>query len=347
MRRPTSFLLPALAAALLAPSVALADDEVPDSIRKALADRDADGDGVLSPTELVLHESLYAIIDQDGSGAVDAAELHGMAKLERIIGRYRRPDLEERFRQADKDGDGVIAKGEYMGPEMAWERLDRDGDGKLTYDEAAAARVEQDIAKVFEGQDGDLSGTLTEDEVTPEGKAAFGLFDADADGEVSGEEVYRILYAAALEGRRRRELEGGGAPPGPGVAPSPGARADVPRNGPTAQALLAVLEQRDADGDGAFSPSEFPGSRSLFARMDLDDDGLVDPAEIRVRERLGKDLAARGERIRALAVGLGDAAAGELSIYQRELEGLSAAGRLEEIAELLTEIELRIERLRS
>lgn len=172
------------------------------------------------------------------------------------------PALAQNFADWDTNGDGVVSREEFQGPEKMWARLDANGDGQLSGDELGARptgdkpekrerpekgdRPDQGRERVqarFAELDANGDGFLTADEFPRQG--AIEILDADGDGQVSLDE-----YAARLGNDQGRNI-------------------------------AKRLREADADGDGQISREEFPGKPELFDLIDGDTDGFLTPEEIK------------------------------------------------------------------
>ena len=265
---------------------AWADDgqfaDLPPELAAKLAAVDADGDGLISRSEFPKGDVDFDRVDRDGDGQLTPREVLWAHSVKEVGGGLEK--IEQRFAKTDVDADGLVSTEESTLPEDVFQRLDRDGDSHVSFPEALAYTVEEELAEVFAKHDGDLSGTLTHDEMPAEAAHLFALADVDGDGEATGAEAYDMLYGLRLEAH---ELRQGTASPGMSQAPK-GAK-------PRIQSVLDGLLEADGDGDGFLAPGEFPGSATLFARCDVDGDGRVESAEVALRQRYAKRLIARGD----------------------------------------------------
>ncbi|MEM1297827.1 MAG: calcium-binding protein [Pseudomonadota bacterium] len=105
------------------------------------------------------------------------------------------------FEKVDANGDGRITQGEAAEFRAArFARMDENGDGALTLAEiqsAAKRRVPERAAKRFEKMDGNGDGAVTRTEFDDRARARFSRMDANGDGALTREEV------KALKDRRR------------------------------------------------------------------------------------------------------------------------------------------------
>jgi Ca2+-binding EF-hand superfamily protein len=215
---------------------------------------DRDKDGRLSGDEIPAESRIdIAKADRNGDGGVDLFELT-LAIGERGGG----PG--ERLRQMDANKDGVIELAEWQGRPEIFKRLDADGDGRITAEEAK---------KGGPGGDG-RSMDRTAD-------AAFRRFDADGDGRITAEEwkARPELFQRFDENKdgviTREEL----TPKGPGG----GRRGKAPdlRSGKDS---AHFLEKYDANRDGNVTKEEFP-HEPRFAQIDADGNGVLSEAEVK------------------------------------------------------------------
>jgi hypothetical protein len=114
---------------------------------------DSNGDGVLDEQELrAATEATFNIADADGDGYLTAHEL-GAARMAGDVERRTRgagallgawgshaETAAERFERLDIDGDGRVAKKEFVDAPHPLLRFDADGDGRVTREEIEQAR---------------------------------------------------------------------------------------------------------------------------------------------------------------------------------------------------------------
>jgi Ca2+-binding EF-hand superfamily protein len=105
---------------------------------------DKNGDGVITVDEIPTAEERLAKVDGDGDGQVTKAELAAAIKKRREIIREKikariKARGEERFKQADKNGNDVIDRDEFRGSDELFDRINTDGDGALTKEECKVA----------------------------------------------------------------------------------------------------------------------------------------------------------------------------------------------------------------
>lgn len=128
----------------------------------------------------------------------------------------------ERFRQADKDGNGMLSSEEakaFPNLEKHFDKIDSNQDGQISKDEMRAFKKARKQARKHRGEerfskaDTDHDGSLTRDEAEKGGLKRiaqnFDAIDANKDGKVSKDEL-RTYYRARMEERRQGKPGTGG-----------------------------------------------------------------------------------------------------------------------------------------
>ena len=101
---------------------------------------DKNGNGVIDKDEFKGPAELFAKIDADNSGTITKQELQAFQR-KNMAG-----NLDERFKQMDKNGNGVIDKDEFKGPPEMFDKIDTDHSGTITKAELQAFRAKHDAA---------------------------------------------------------------------------------------------------------------------------------------------------------------------------------------------------------
>src|SRR6185437_7063535 len=182
------------------------------------------------------------------------------------------------FRAADRDGNGELDSGEcQMQPHLKdeLEFLDRNRDGKLSFDEALPFfRQQDDLARcqiaitvlnqgrvLYNAMDADHDGRLSVRELRAAG-SKFSLWDADGDGRLSEDEVPHQVRITTWRGMQSD------APPGQPAAPN----VMVPVNVAAGRGGPRWFQRMDRNGDGDVSPREFLLAAERFRELDADGD---------------------------------------------------------------------------
>jgi len=121
------------------------------------------------------------------------------------------------------------------------------------------AAIENLVDKVFEKNDSDEDGALSVAELGISDEK-FSRIDANSDGLIGVEEMIKPLQALDMMATQ-------------------GAK-DFNRGNRLEKKSAKVIENRDADGDGALNIDEFGRSQELFSFLDSNEDELVDQDEL-------------------------------------------------------------------
>lgn len=191
-------------------------------------------------------------LDKNGDGKVAGAEFvrpgggEGMSRPKGNPGEF--------MKRIDKNGDGNLSKDE--APEQLWARLsklDKDGDNSISKEEFAAARngggSRDGNEEIFARIDKDNDGNITESEA-PQFWEKLSKADKNSDGSVSKEEW--LLARSYMDRMGKGGMKGRGK-----GGPQPG--------GPN-----AIFGKYDEDKDGKLSEAEVPAE--LWAKLSKADD---------------------------------------------------------------------------
>jgi len=120
----------------------------------------------------------------------------------------------QRLERMDADGDGKVSKDEFEGPDRFWDRLDADSDGFVTKDEAQNMRRGNRQRGMGGGGnpggflmpafDKDGDGKISSEEW----QAFFKRADKNNDGTVSSDELMQALRGASSSDRRGQDRRG-------------------------------------------------------------------------------------------------------------------------------------------
>jgi len=217
-------------------------------LKNMFENHDANNDGKISKDEFPGPDQLFDRLDANGDGAITQEEAQQVG-----MGRGGRGgpmmDPAQRWQHMvehmDADKDGKISKDEYPGRDEAFARIDANGDGFLTEDEAAQIGRGQGLGPqmdpaqrwqhMLERMDADKDGKISKDEF-PGRDEMFARIDANGDGFITEDEA-----AAMGQGRGGR----GGQP----------------------------FARMDQDGDGKVTREEW---QAAFDKLDTNGDGVLD-----------------------------------------------------------------------
>lgn len=210
-----------------------------EELRKRLLAMDTDKDGKVSRAEWTGPEQAFDRLDRNKDGVLDKADRAnaGRARKDRPERDRKRPDG-AKGRAAP---DGATEEERAARVRAHFKKVDKNGDGMLTADEAPNAKLL---------------------------KAA----DANGDGAVTLEEFIALVKKRAQSGRAGGPSAGGGE-----KGRGEGRRGKRKRGG---KMSAGMLQRWDKDGDGKVSADEFPGRDKAFQRFDVDKDGFLTAADI-------------------------------------------------------------------
>jgi Ca2+-binding EF-hand superfamily protein len=218
---------------------------------------------------------MFQRLDRNGDGKIDKSEMEAVperarqfltradangdgtiTKEEMLGGPRGRPGKERKGEPGEppkgRPGDGGDKKPGKFGGGEAFKRLDVNGDGKISKDEAKGP-----MANAFERLDADKDGFLTQEEA----RIAFARLAKKEGGK--GERPER------KKGERKR----------PGDAPPP--KGDAPKKGEGMPEVGFMMQRLDSNGDGKIAKDEARGPMAEnFDRLDRNKDGFLAKDEI-------------------------------------------------------------------
>lgn len=269
MKRILSVLVGVLA---LGPVVQAGDDAAAQRASEVLLADDLNGDGKVAPDEWSEENEKFLKIDKDGDGFLtqeELAEFYANAAPDDgakpdggkqpgggdpAAGGGEAKDrmkkmMDEKWKDADKDGDGFLSAEEWTYGEKALAKADTDQDGQVSREEMGEylKTAMKDDPKVIaemrmKSMDADEDGQVSAEEWKGPAEM-FGKADKDQDGFLTLEEL-----AATMQGPKDK--------------------------------IAAKIKEMDADGDGAISQEEWKGRPEGFAKMDKNGDGSLTADEL-------------------------------------------------------------------
>ena len=219
-------------------------------------------------------------------------------------GRGRFPSLG--FTTLDANGDGVLDDTEIAAAPAALAKLDKNGDGRITSDEARpAGRGRGGDGRGGEGRGGEGRGGqegAPPVNVVEENVKTLMAFDADGDGKLSKAELperFRGIFDRADENRDgfltadeiRKVATALAGPPesaGPGGRGGPDGARGEGRGEMNFIRMDPIFSAVDVDGDGVLSAEEIRNAAAAIRKLDKDGDGKVSREEATAAGRGGR-----------------------------------------------------------
>ena len=246
---------------------------------------DKDGDGRVSKDEYN-GKLPFDYMDKNKDGFIDEKDSKGGGGGEMPGGGMPMSpeEMANRFKEADKNGDGKVSKEEFPGAAERFARLDKDADGFVTIEEFQAAMKDMPQGEGKGGRrmlmqfDKNGDGKIARDEF-PGGDEKFKELDKNGDGFIAEDELPR----GGKDGNKGKKPADGEKPttpttpgmPAPSDGPMPGS---MPGPAPTG-GMGGLFVALDKDRDGRLSRAEFPGTDEEWRRLDKDQNGWITPEE--------------------------------------------------------------------
>jgi Ca2+-binding EF-hand superfamily protein len=268
--------------------------------QQRFAQRDADRDGFLTQGEYGGHPGNFRALDRDSDNRLSRDE------FVRRGGEVVR-ELPDAFADLDLNGDSTLSRSEWYGQAAAFDRVDRNDDGRIAVEEFRNLPAADDRQDQFYGRDTNSDGVLSRRE-WQEQAVAFHRADVNDDGVVSLREYLampkvdddRDARFDALDRNQDGALTRAEWRDAPAFA-----QADRNRNNqvtlwefmnPSATDVTQLsFDEMDHNNDGMLSRREWHDEIGTFAVADRNDDGLVT-----LREFLNNSGDDQGQRFRTL-----------------------------------------------
>ncbi len=284
-----------LLAALLLFSTLAAADRVDDVFQVW----DADGDGILTKTEITDAE-LFTKVDRDADGKITRTEVaiflgvqkpppseaekkrmeaeakkkaeaakKAKASVTAAAPEKRPVTLKERvedfFKRFDRNKDGKIQASEFQGGDEMFKRFDRNKNGSLSRKEVKRY----------------IDYTVKQEKKRPSRANFFELFDKNRDGKVTRREYDGPLpFFRSYDHDKNNEVTMEELNMGPRMdAQMMRNRPRVETDGPTQAPRMTMLDRYDKNGDGRLTLEELGGAESILSRLDKNVEGVLQASE--------------------------------------------------------------------
>lgn len=302
MKRSLAITAAVVGALVLSISPAWAEDEELPMTSEFFEEYDRNADGIVSQDEFTGSGEVFRLLDSDKDGKITAQELglpadyrpdpNAKAKREKAArsnkgkaqNAQRRERIKQMFKAWDANKDGAISREEWMGDAGAFDRIDRNDDGKIDKQDLRGLLGDQMDGGMMDGMDGPDAAPMGGKDATKRGpkpnkKAREGRgarllkkLDANQDGKISADE-----WRGKPEKFDAMDKDGSGfveaAELGIGATDAAPKRAK-PSDRFNPDQVKTRFTGLDKDGDGELTTSDGLGEGMLM-RMDADQSGGV------------------------------------------------------------------------
>ncbi|MDP7036057.1 MAG: EF-hand domain-containing protein [Planctomycetota bacterium] len=227
--------------------------------------------------------TLFEKFDTNRDGKIDSDEYPGNS---------------DSFKRLDRDGDGVITKGDMSNDSEAREKPSRNRERSARRDESAGreGRGKRDqrggnrlVEMWIKRFDLDRDGSVSRQEFEEASQKQFKILDEDGDGVVEREEVQGGLAKLQRNDRSSRDRS---SATGERTGERSGRENSKRSAGKRERDPAAMFAKLDKNGDGVIEESEFP-RKEVFGRLDKNADGQIDKEEF---ETMTRQMMQRGKR---------------------------------------------------
>jgi hypothetical protein len=230
---------------------------------------DRNKDGIITRNEWRGNDPSFSNEDWNGDGVLSGDEVHpGARRLGDLLSSERSA---ARFRDLDRNKDGVIARNEWRGDRRAFDRLDTSRNGMLNRDEFFARK--NDHEGRFADLDRNNNGVIARNEWDDD-RQAFDRLDANRDGVLRRDE-----FLTLGDGRARNEWRGDPIIIASGTEfPVRSNETIDSKTASVGQHFLAIIERDILDSTGALAIPK--GSDAELVIRQTEDGGMTNASEL-------------------------------------------------------------------